>query len=116
MMDVYENVTGTARLHKFDMPEMPRRLKAEDISEYVKEHPEITLCEARRKLEREWRDRCFELLRNFYEAYRLGILGPSTCHDVAPEGEWFECSECHEVRQLMHPNFCPNCGAKVVDK
>ena len=38
-----------------------------------------------------------------------------TCRDVAIEGEWFECSKCGCVKQLIHPNYCPNCGAKVVD-
>lgn len=37
-----------------------------------------------------------------------------TCRDVAIEGEWFECSECHTVKQLIHPHYCPNCGRKVV--
>ena len=41
-------------------------------------------------------------------------LGRGTCHDTALEGEWFECSECGTVRQLIHPHYCPNCGAKVV--
>ena len=41
-------------------------------------------------------------------------LGAGTCHDVAIEGEWFECSECRTVKRLIHPNFCPNCGRKVV--
>ena len=42
-------------------------------------------------------------------------LGRGTCHDTALEGEWFECSECGTVRQLIHPHYCPNCGAKVVE-
>ena len=42
-------------------------------------------------------------------------LGRGTCHDVALEGEWFECSTCGCVRQLLHPHFCPNCGRKVLD-
>ena len=37
-----------------------------------------------------------------------------TCRDVAIEGEWFECSKCGCVKQLIHPNYCPNCGCKVV--
>lgn len=43
-------------------------------------------------------------------------LGSGTCHDIALEGEWFECSECRTVKQLIHPKYCPNCGAKVVDE
>ena len=43
-------------------------------------------------------------------------LGRGTCHDAAIEGEWFECSECGTVKQLIHPYYCPNCGRKVVDK
>ena len=43
-------------------------------------------------------------------------LGRGTCHDAAMEGEWFECSECGTVKQLIHPHYCPNCGAKVVDE
>lgn len=42
-------------------------------------------------------------------------LGRGTCHDTALEGEWFECSECGTVRQLIHPHYCPNCGRKVTD-
>lgn len=42
-------------------------------------------------------------------------LGRGTCHDVAIEGEWFECSECGCVRQLLHPHYCPNCGRKVIE-
>ena len=38
-----------------------------------------------------------------------------TCKDVAIEGEWFECSECGTVKQLIHPNYCPNCGRRVVE-
>lgn len=37
-----------------------------------------------------------------------------TCKDVAIEGEWFECSECGTVKQLIHPHYCPNCGRRVV--
>ena len=37
-----------------------------------------------------------------------------TCKDVAIEGEWFECSECGTVKQLIHPNYCPNCGRRCV--
>ena len=40
-------------------------------------------------------------------------LGRGTCHDVAIEGEWFECSECGTVKQLIHPNYCPRCGREV---
>ena len=42
-------------------------------------------------------------------------LGRGTCHDTALEGEWFECSECGTVRQLIQPRYCPNCGRKVVE-
>lgn len=50
-----------------------------------------------------------------------------TCRDVHKEG-FFECSSCNCTVQLMCdsdptifagraiiPNYCPNCGAKVVD-
>lgn len=36
------------------------------------------------------------------------------CRDVAIEGEWFECSKCGIVVPLIHPDFCPRCGRKVV--
>ena len=42
-------------------------------------------------------------------------IGSGECHDVAIEGEWFECSECRTVKRLIHPNFCPNCGRRVVE-
>lgn len=42
-------------------------------------------------------------------------LGRGTCNDVALEGEWFECSACGCVRQLIHPHYCPSCGAEVVE-
>ena len=54
------------------------------------------------------------------EAATLGVSdatptrqGVETCKDVAIEGEWFECSECGTVKQLIHPNYCPNCGKRV---
>lgn len=43
-------------------------------------------------------------------------LGSEECSDVAIEGEWFECSKCGCVRQLIHPHYCPNCGAKVIEE
>ena len=49
-------------------------------------------------------------------AVRIGgseFVERRTCDDVAIEGEWFECSECGAVKQLIHPNFCPKCGAEV---
>ena len=42
-------------------------------------------------------------------------LGRGTCYDVALEGEWFECSACGCVRRLLHPHYCPSCGAEVVE-
>lgn len=41
-------------------------------------------------------------------------MGPGACKDIAIEGEWFECSECRTVKRLIRPNFCPNCGRRVV--
>ena len=38
-----------------------------------------------------------------------------TCEDVAIEGEWFECSECGTIKQLIHPRYCPHCGRRVID-
>lgn len=43
-------------------------------------------------------------------------LRRGACYDVALEGEWFECSTCGCVRQLLHPHYCPNCGREVVDE
>lgn len=49
-------------------------------------------------------------------------LGPGTCHnvDIGTEG-YFKCSECGtscsvdwEESGWDEPNFCPNCGRKVV--
>lgn len=45
-----------------------------------------------------------------------------TCRNVSKDDHEFECSECGEwldianVMSWMHmkPNYCPNCGAKVV--
>lgn len=48
-------------------------------------------------------------------ADELNSRAERTCSDVAIEGEWFECSKCGCVRQLIHPHYCPNCGARVVN-
>lgn len=50
-------------------------------------------------------------------------LGPRTCHPVPIygfDGEFTEydcdaCSECGDEWEGDTPNFCPNCGARVVD-
>ena len=54
------------------------------------------------------------LLRVSPEQAIEATLGRGTCHDAAMEGEWFECSECGTVKQLIHPHYCPNCGARVM--
>lgn len=30
---------------------------------------------------------------------------------------WWECSECGQSQPMSwHPNFCPNCGAEMIDE
>lgn len=63
-----------------------------------------------------WRDDCIELIAHLTPEQAIdATLGLGTCHDTALEGEWFECSECGTVKQLIHPRYCPNCGRKVVE-
>lgn len=40
-----------------------------------------------------------------------------TCKDIYRYIEFFECSECHAVAEdkFGNVNFCPSCGAKVVE-
>ena len=51
---------------------------------------------------------------------RLADLIDSTCHDLGGEegtnfdGYDFGCSECGYTCDLPQPNYCPNCGARVV--
>ena len=49
-------------------------------------------------------------------------LGTGTCHEVMINRHWRGCSECGYVWENMYsagfqigPNYCPMCGAKVVD-
>ena len=53
-------------------------------------------------------------------------LGAGTCHDMYEDDGYFKCSECggrmhgwtedDSAIWFSKPNFCPNCGAKVVDE
>ena len=46
-------------------------------------------------------------------------LGSGTCKnrdaDIYPGGMVFVCSACEGMSTDGQPNYCPNCGAKVVD-
>ena len=53
---------------------------------------------------------------------RIATLGRGTCHEVMIDRHWRGCSECGYVWENMYaagfqtgPNYCPMCGAKVVD-
>lgn len=52
---------------------------------------------------------------------RLADLIDPTCHDFGGEegtngeGYDFACSACGYVCDLAEPEFCPNCGARVVE-
>ena len=46
-----------------------------------------------------------------------------TCHEVLVNKHWRGCSECAYKWEFMYgigkcerPNYCPDCGAKVVDE
>lgn len=39
-----------------------------------------------------------------------------TCHDETKSRDFFTCSNCHEPIGKWAPNYCPYCGAKVVDE
>lgn len=50
-------------------------------------------------------------------------LGPKTCHEVKIDRHYRGCSECGYRWEYMYavgwqigPNFCPNCGAKVMEE
>ena len=52
-----------------------------------------------------------------------GTAGAATCHEVKIDRYWRGCGECGYIWEHMYamgkcirPNFCPNCGAKVVDE
>lgn len=75
---------------------MNGKLTAEQVREVVEEHTH--------DFGNDWQAMANEL---------NATLGSGTCKDVAIEGEWFECSECGTVKQLIHPNYCPNCGKAV---
>jgi len=59
-----------------------------------------------------WED-CFD---------RLADLIDPTCHDFGGEegtngeGYDFACSACGYVCDLAEPNYCPNCGARLVER
>ena len=39
-----------------------------------------------------------------------------TCRNISGKNWWaFECSECGEMIEQGVPEYCPECGAKVVD-
>lgn len=38
-----------------------------------------------------------------------------TCRNVQWKSWPFTCSECDSCWDIEHPNYCPNCGAKVVE-
>ena len=50
------------------------------------------------------------------------MLGTETCKEVKIDRYWRGCGECGYIWEYMYaigkcarPNFCPNCGAKVMD-
>lgn len=43
-------------------------------------------------------------------------LGSGECHDARNWIHHWECSECGEIVEWSRPNYCPNCGRKVVDE
>ena len=54
-----------------------------------------------------------------HEVARLVYVLERTCENLSSEKGTFACSECHDVWRkpavdLM--NYCPNCGAKVVEQ
>ena len=64
---------------------------------------------------------CIDARRLTPEQAIAATLGPGTCHnEAAPNCRdyWFCCSECEFVAHTNKTaiNYCPNCGAKVVDE
>jgi len=54
---------------------------------------------------------------------RIATLGRGTCHEVKIDRHYRGCSECGYRWEYMYavgwqigPNFCPNCGRKVVEQ
>lgn len=39
-----------------------------------------------------------------------------TCENQYDNPSLFRCSECDDVREVWEPNFCPNCGVKVMSE
>lgn len=70
-----------------------------------------------------WRDDCIELIAHLTPEQAIAAtLGTGTCHEVMINRHWRGCSECGYVWENMYsagfqigPNYCPMCGAKVVD-
>lgn len=71
-------------------------------------------------------DDCYDagLVDIAVRAYELGLkhgVTGSTCRNLGGEegtfgeGYDFACSSCGLCTSLIDPNFCPQCGAKVVD-
>ena len=49
--------------------------------------------------------------------YLADLIDP-TCHIITTDRAIFGCDRCHTVMLGMRakPNFCPNCGARLVDE
>ena len=46
-----------------------------------------------------------------------GFVKERTCHNLSGDFAVFRCSECgYFERDCACANYCPNCGAKVVNK
>lgn len=68
-----------------------------------------------------WFDICKRIKREQTEDGRVRLwygqyfVPERTCRNVDDEFPFFECSECG-CNAVVVPNYCPNCGAKVVSE
>ena len=52
-------------------------------------------------------------LTEWFGSEHADIKTERTCKNAVTEGFGWECSECG-LNRLSAPNYCPNCGFKVV--
>ena len=67
------------------------------------------------------KDELLRALRYERDQYQKGYNDAKVhAHWIVDEGgKWAECSHCHEaekIGEMENRNYCPNCGAKMIEK